>query len=252
MRRLLQAAGVLLLTSYCFAQSADDSIVLVGNQAQPVQWTHQNSIQAALLRAGPKGVVWIPGTYAGTDCNPLSSCNPGTTLIIDLRNGTFSTYPALSGAGASTPLLLTGDSLIAFTQDTFCAKNLLIYGYPDYFCDLLGQPVWAPNAPNGQLQLFAFTNVAQSYPTPEAFSQLNQTAANQFAGSCAMSAGTTCTFSAGASFTSYLSFASIDHASTPPATAISSKCSLSGSTVTITAGASNSLTWDCLLIGNPN
>jgi len=81
---------------------------------------------------------------------------------------------------------------------------------------------------------------------------LNQTATGRFAGSCAMSTGTTCTFSIGATFTNYLSFASIDHISAPPATANVANCSLSGTTVTITAGISNSLTWDCMLVGNPN
>ena len=72
-------------------------------------------------------------------------------------------------------------------------------------------------------------------------------------GSCAMSAATTCTFSIGFAFSSTpKTFASIDAASTVPATANSAKCSVSGTTVTITAGISNSLTWDCLLIGNPN
>jgi len=72
-------------------------------------------------------------------------------------------------------------------------------------------------------------------------------------GSCTMAAGTTCTFTIGASFSSTpLTLVSIDAASTPPATAISVKCSAAGTTVTITAGASNSLTWDCSLIGNPN
>lgn len=82
---------------------------------------------------------------------------------------------------------------------------------------------------------------------------INQIAAGNWAGSCAMAAGTSCTFSITAAYTGTpLSFVSIDAASTPPATAISVKCSVSGTTVTITAGASNSLTWDCLLIGNPN
>jgi hypothetical protein len=72
-------------------------------------------------------------------------------------------------------------------------------------------------------------------------------------GSCAMAAGTTCTFSIGAAFNSTpLTFPSIDGASTVPATANSAKCSISGTTVTITAGISNSLTWDCVLVGNPN
>jgi hypothetical protein len=49
-----------------------------------------------------------------------------------------------------------------------------------------------------------------------------------------------------------VSFVSIDQASAPPVTAIAANCSLSGMNVTITAGASNSLTWDCMIVGNPN
>jgi hypothetical protein len=93
------------------------------------------------------------------------------------------------------------------------------------------------------------TAAAGSFTTLTA-TQLNQTASNSFAGSCTMSSGTTCTFTATATFTNYLAFASIDHASTP--TANVAKCSISGTTVTITAALSNSLTWDCLLIGNPS
>jgi hypothetical protein len=81
---------------------------------------------------------------------------------------------------------------------------------------------------------------------------LDQTASKSFAGSCSMSSATTCTFTLGSTFTAYLCFASIDPASTVPATANSAKCAISGSTVTITAGISNSLTWDALLVGNPN
>jgi hypothetical protein len=49
-----------------------------------------------------------------------------------------------------------------------------------------------------------------------------------------------------------LTFVSYDGADTLPSTANWAKCSISGTTVTITAYNSNSLTWDCLLIGNPN
>jgi hypothetical protein len=81
--------------------------------------------------------------------------------------------------------------------------------------------------------------------------RLQQSAASTFAGKCAMSEGTTCTFTMAATFAHYLSFVSIDQASRPPAQPISSSCSLSGTTATITAGTANSLTWDCLFIGNP-
>jgi hypothetical protein len=81
---------------------------------------------------------------------------------------------------------------------------------------------------------------------------LNQAAASSFAGKCSMSSGTSCAFSTSATYTSYLSFVSIDQSSAPPSTAIPAKCSLSGTTATITAGASNSLTWDCVFVGNPH
>ena len=108
------------------------------------------------------------------------------------------------------------------------------------------------------------SDIASSATTPIAIHQignapnvfqghLDQVASGNWAGSCAMVSGTTCTFSISKAYTGTpLSFVSIDAASAPPATAISAKCAVSSTTVTITAGASNSLTWDCLLIGNPN
>jgi hypothetical protein len=80
-----------------------------------------------------------------------------------------------------------------------------------------------------------------------------QPAANTFAGSCSMNSGTSCTFTmSGTPLTNYLSFVSIDHASPLPTSATPATCGISGNKVKITAGTSNSLIWDCLLIGNPN
>lgn len=85
------------------------------------------------------------------------------------------------------------------------------------------------------------------------YTHLNQPITASYAGSCSMAAGTTCTFTLTNAFTGTpLCFASIDPASTVPATANSAKCAISGTTVTVTAGISNSLTWDALLVGNPN
>lgn len=78
-----------LFPALLWGQAASDNIVVVGDQAQPVQWVHQSSIQVAIVSAGPTGAVWIPNTYTGTDCNPIATCNPGTTLVIDLRGGAF-------------------------------------------------------------------------------------------------------------------------------------------------------------------
>jgi hypothetical protein len=72
-------------------------------------------------------------------------------------------------------------------------------------------------------------------------------------GSCAMSSSATCTFSVSAGFSSApLCFVTIDQASALPRVAISAKCAIAGTTVSITAGASNSLIWDAVLLGDPN
>lgn len=76
---------------------------------------------------------------------------------------------------------------------------------------------------------------------------VNQPAAKTFAGTCAMSSGTTCTFTATATFNSTPICIASDQGG-----AIAGTCALSGSTVTITAASSNSSTWGALLIGNPN
>ena len=80
---------------------------------------------------------------------------------------------------------------------------------------------------------------------------IGQQSANQWAGKCSMAASKSCTFTLANTFTNYLCFPSIDHVSAPPATPISATCSISGTTATITAGVTNSLTWDALFIGNP-
>lgn len=82
---------------------------------------------------------------------------------------------------------------------------------------------------------------------------LLQPSANTYSGSCTMNSTTSCTFAmSGTRLNNYLSFPSVDHSSSPPAPAISATCTLSGKTVIIRAATANSLTWDCLLIGNPN
>lgn len=77
--------------------------------------------------------------------------------------------------------------------------------------------------------------------------KINQEATNNFAGTCAMAAGTSCTATLTASFTSPICQV------TPQGTsAIAGACSVSGTTVTITAASSNSLTWAYFVVGNPN
>lgn len=79
---LCSAAG------HLFAQiddSASDKVVVVGNPSQPVAWNHRRTIADAIQKAQPSGTVVIPSSYTGTECNPISSCNPGNVVVIDWR-----------------------------------------------------------------------------------------------------------------------------------------------------------------------
>ena len=77
---------------------------------------------------------------------------------------------------------------------------------------------------------------------------INQAAANNHAGTCAMSSATSCTWTLAAAYTS----TPICIASVQGSAAIAGACSVSGTTVTITAASSNSQTWGAVLVGNPN
>jgi hypothetical protein len=78
-------------------------------------------------------------------------------------------------------------------------------------------------------------------------SGLYQNAAKTVAGTCAMSAGTSCTFTIAVTYSAPICITTVQSASV-----IAGGCTVSGTTVTITAASSNSLTWAGFVMGNPN
>jgi len=76
--------------------TASDRIVVVGNVSQPVAWNHRRTIQEAINKAQPNGTVVIPTSYQGTECNPVSTCNPGNVVVIDWRSTQQSNISAAS------------------------------------------------------------------------------------------------------------------------------------------------------------
>lgn len=109
MRRILYL--LLLAASISCAQTtpqnqagANNNWVIVGNPAQQFSPTQKGTIQDAINYAGVGGVVWIPPNYAGSE-DVSSLVNPNNVLIIDMRNGTFKTLPALTSPGGNvTPV----------------------------------------------------------------------------------------------------------------------------------------------------
>lgn len=281
MKKRIVLAILALAAGVCFGQAASDNSVVVGNIAQPVAWIHSSTIQTAILKAGPTGTVWIPGNYTGTDCAPISSCSPGSTLVIDLRGGTFQTVPAIGGIG-SFPLLapsgVIGAPSYSFANaagngmwlDANAALRMNIGGPAEssygFGCGTIFSASFAANS-CGFLFSTADAFVVQTLATNPTLvvearavalgGHLNQNSAavptgdaHDVGGTCAMSASTSCTWSLLNSFTS----APICIATAQGATAIAAACNVNAGslTVTITAASSNSLTWGAMVIGNPN
>ena len=108
----------------------------------------------------------------------------------------------------------------------------------------LGAPVpTALGLPSGALYT-QVNGATGALSTPK----LNQIATGNFGGTCAMSSATTCTITLGAAYTTPVCIASQQSSGT----VIAAECSVSSTTLTITAAASNSATWGAIVFGNPN
>lgn len=102
MRNLLIAA---LLTAALWAQQvnqANNGVIVVGNEAQPVQPLHKSNIQEAIKLAGTTGTVIIPADYL----YPTETfTNPNNITVLDYRNKTLKVW----GGGVE---LASGSKLI--------------------------------------------------------------------------------------------------------------------------------------------
>ncbi len=92
----------------------------------------------------------------------------------------------------------------------------------------------------------AMGNKASDITTVKA---LGQGAASDTGGTCAMSTSTSCTITIGHTYTTPVCIATQQSATL---TGTSVGCTVSGTTVTVTAAVSNSETWGAFVFGNPN
>lgn len=77
---------------------------------------------------------------------------------------------------------------------------------------------------------------------------INQFATNNLGGTCSMSSSTSCTVTLSTPYNN----TPICIVTAQGSSAIAAACAVSGTTVTVTAASSNSLTWSVLTLGNPN
>lgn len=93
-----------------------------------------------------------------------------------------------------------------------------------------------------------FNNLAAQFDSTPTWSQRFGNSFDISNGTCAMSSSTTCTFATSFAYAAPICMATQQSAGT----VIAGECSISGTTVTITAASSNSATWAAKVFGNPN
>lgn len=168
-------------------------------------------------------------TPTGTlECFLPANANSGTTPTVAFNGLTAKTIVKLTGAAvAISDMVTTQPACVVYNGTTFYLLN----------------PQGATGTGKPVLQALP------SFTTGIVSTKLLQNAAGNWANTCTMAAATTCTFAITTSFTTPICIAS---QSGVAATPIAAECSVSGTTLTITAAASNSSTFAAFVFGNPN
>jgi hypothetical protein len=179
-----------------------------------------------------------PNKGLGTLSGPSTGCTAdGSTQQITV---TLPSTPAAAGATGAVILASSGGGYGTIGNQT-PSTTTQTFLFDTFTVGLGGVPT-AGSGPSG------IGPNGMSWGKTVVASHLNQPAAGAFANTCAMVSATSCTFSIALAYTG----TPICVASVQDSTAVSGSCSVSGTTVTITAASSNSSTWGAVIIGNPN
>lgn len=221
-----------------------------------------NTVSDFVITGANNGVLISGGVSIGSarlygDASGNSNAMPVTIEGVNWANN------AMNASGYVITIGLRGPYFIANNQisgSQSLPSQFLNYGTGTQNLIAIGNNIWTNLAnpfTGGRWELIGNsintgppTLVPDAFPNPFALSgHLNQHAAGNWAGTCAMSGTTTCTI---ALTTAYTSTPGCVVAQQGTGTVIAGECSVSGTTVTITAASTNSATWAAMLFGNPN
>ena len=232
--------------------SAQITIPIAGaygiNATNPIYnlFTNDDFLSPGNFASGVLGFVnsfqeWYVGN--GFGANPpygMEQQYTGAMFIPQLSSNAFTTQKLYS-QGQLTLRPGTSSYSVPITPPNDAPGDIELYGTNAAGSSVLWQIT------QGGVALLSGENISGA----SILTQINQQSTNKFAGVCTMSSSTSCTFTLGAGYAS----SPIGIASPQGGTAYTggqASCVASGRIVTITAPTSNSLTWGCLLIGNPN
>jgi hypothetical protein len=200
------------------------------------------------LNSGGGSANWQAGAvgFASTSGSSGTTANMFGVFGLGNQGGSGQTATLMAGVGGQAEQNSTtngpfGAALFAYSPNIITGNFTHNYGL--YIQDQTaggGSDPWGIfEAGTGKNQFGGNTAIG---------AHLNQVASGNFAGTCTMVSGTTCTITLAASYTGTPGCV----VTVQSATVIAGGCTVSGTTVTVTAASSNSSTWAALLFGNPN
>jgi len=192
-----------------------------------------SGVAATLATCGtgptPSGYVFTISAQ-GTTISAQSVSNTGVVISCSVTDSSITSgYPGLFGSGAPSSTLnmanFFGGNLSYSTQDNITTGNLTVNGIASV---------------TGSLSANGIINGGH----------LLQNSSGNFGGTCTMATSTTCTVILAGAYVTPVCMATLQ--GTGAVTVIAAECSVSGTTVTVTAASSNSDTWGVFVFGNPN
>lgn len=214
-----------------FSMTLQPSVAIAGQASANAQVTPSTSTTAqSTITAAGVYKAEVAGYQLFQVC--ASAYVSGTaTIYLQLSTGVNA---SLFGAGSSTVSSVTGDGTIFNNSGSTGAVTLSLTN--------------TATGTGGVVLKTSPTLVTPNVGVATAV-KLLQNASGNWGGTCSMITGTTCTFAITTAFTAPLCIAS---QSGTAATPVAAECSVSATTVTITAASSNSSTFAAFVFGNPN
>ena len=238
----IQVAGK--CTDYGTASPGGYTACLASLSTQDVAYQSATILTDGAAVGGAGSNQYFPKGRLNFSTTPFATLQPHEIItLIDSQPGlTQATwgYRPQAGTGTTADTWIGTDVVANGTQLT---NGQLAFGAPvsiSNYIDAVPNSTGYNPSTNWLTQLTAAGFALRTH--------LNQFSTGQFAGTCTMQNATTCTITVAARYTSTPGCVVTVQGSSP----IAGACSVTGTTVTVTAASNNSATWAAMLFGNPN
>lgn len=214
----------------------------------PTTW---NSTASGGTYLGFNGIASFAGNYIDVHANG------GASIFSLTSNGSLTLSGNLTLSGSLAGQSIASSTIVAMNSGTASALRIAATGVVGWSSTAAfngGNDTTLCRSAAGVVEIGANSGCATTGSVSALgiiAGSVQQQAASNTGGTCTMSTGTTCTITIGHTYTTPVCIVTLQNAAAT-ADATGHSCSVSGTTVTITAGTTNSATWGAFVFGNPS